>query len=1052
MFRLAHSLEAFVFKRKNFPFVPSQTQTFQIEYSARVFIKLKNCLLKFCRLIVKSSKTNISRVLLFAIILWSGGCSTSDVGSTDSTGSTENELSTFGLPATIAKLEIDTVDSTSMYFNAADDTDTGIDENADTETIGTLYWQHRDQECGSAALLASNIVIDVAESDPENDCISAIEIGSELADVDLALVNLGSGASVNDDGEISGYMSLPLGLVIRSPLPGVTDTYTLTIMNTFMSNKTDLSTGIAKDVFEKEMGFLVDANENESIAFVSGDADETLHLSTVSIMGGDTTDLLELSDLPLSIKNTIAEDDNGLLYLLDEAFNVFRIDTNGNTDELYIPNFLNSDAGRFSPHATGDYLVYTADAGNGYKGLGIFDVVNDIDLGVIPFSGPKRNYINIDADWADGNNLIITSTDQDGTKRLEKSHVSFFIDSGIEPALQTILTQDPTSEIFKPVFDNGVNRYTFFICNNSTTNFINYLCRYDGKGGSVTTVAEYDYDITNLVISKDGSSFVIFELASTPHYLCVHSISTEENTCISAGVNPVASNNKNNIVSFQGSLAGTPQVGIYNTDHNFILNPSPLEISPLARNVAAEASITMIGAGGIPPYDFSVTTGLGTISSLGLYTAPSSTNSSQLDQVTITDADGNTASTTLTIPAAGSLNINFGVNGIKNINVNNNTSGWDVLFESGNTIFVAGSVYNGKNTDLAVIKLNGTSGALDTSFGVDGIAMIDAASENDAAYGLAMQSDGKIIVVGEASKAGINRAVIARLTNDGDLDPTFGNSGITVTEIGYGTSSFRDVEILDDGNILACGWSFFAGNTGDDFLLARFNSLGILDTNFSSDGYTSTDFGNQADIARTMVVQEDGSIVVGGKGKIGALNLFGLARYLSTGETDTSFGVNGKLGTAVGTQFNEINKIILESDGDIVAAGVAQNKNSTHDFALARYNSNGTLDTDFSSDGYEKFDIPLLANSGAYALVKSNGKYLMGGYSSLNDSNFYMMRINTDGTVDESFGSSGIANTEITGHDEIHALFVPPGNNNIIAVGTTVSGLVSQITLAVYWP
>lgn len=1005
----------------------------------------------------RTSKTIILSLVFFAMAIWSGGCSTSNVGSTDSTGDTSNELATFGLPATIAKLEVDTVDSTSVYFNAGANTSTSADgnissaESSDTEAIGTLYFQHRDAECGSSALIASNTVIDVLESDPDADCTSAIEIGSELADVDLALVNLAPGAALNDEGKISGKVSLPIGLVIHSPVTGVTDSYTLTVMNTFMSKKTDLSTGIAKDVLEKEMGFLMDTNSTEFIAFISEDDSKNTNLSTVPIIGGAPNDLVTLSNTPLSIRNTLAEADAGLLYLLDESFTVFRIDSTGAADELLIPNFLNDNAARFALHPTGGYLVYTADAGNGYKGLGIFDVVNSIDLGVIPFSGTKYNFLTLEADWANSSNLIITSTDQNGNKRLQKTRVSIFIEEGIAPALQTIVAKDSTSQLLKPVSDNGVKGYTFFICNNLDTNFINALCRYDASDDSITTVAEYDYNIVNLAISKDRSSFVVFELASTPHYICVHSISNEENNCIGPGIIPVASNNKNNIVSFQGSLSGTQQVAIYNMDHNFVVNPSPLQISPLARDVAAEASVTMNGAGGVPPYSFSVTSGMGTITSLGYYTAPSSANNNREEQVTITDSAGSTDVATLKIPAAGSTNTSFGANGIKNINVNNNSSAWDVLFANGNNIFVAGSIYNGSNTDMAVIKLNGTTGDLDTSFGVNGVAMIDVLGENDTAYGIAMQFDGKIVIVGEASKAGINNSVMARLTNNGVPDTSFGNSGVAFTKFGLGSSQFKDIKILGDGKILVCGRTD-SGITMDNFLLARFTNDGALDTSFSSDGSTFTDFGKKGDFANSMLVQPDGFIVLGGRGKVGVLDQFALARYTPAGDLDTTFGIGGKVATPIGTQLSEINKIILEANGDIVAAGMAQNKNSTQDFALARYDSNGSLDTNFSPDGHEIFDIPLGGNSGAFSLVKSNGKYLLGGFSNPIDSNFYMMRINLDATVDQSFGNRGIVTTEITGHNEIHALLVPPVNNNIIAVGTTTSGSTTQMTVVTYWP
>jgi uncharacterized delta-60 repeat protein len=126
---------------------------------------------------------------------------------------------------------------------------------------------------------------------------------------------------------------------------------------------------------------------------------------------------------------------------------------------------------------------------------------------------------------------------------------------------------------------------------------------------------------------------------------------------------------------------------------------------------------------------------------------------------------------------------------------------------------------------------------------------------------------------------------------------------------------------------------------------------GDLDITFDGDGKVTTDFGsNLYDRANSIAIQSDGKIVVAGESSNGSNPDFALARYNSDGSLDTAFDGDGKVTTAVGSFDDYANSVAIQSDGKIVVAGSSYNGSNTH-FALSRYNSDGSLDTTFDGDG-----------------------------------------------------------------------------------------------------
>ena len=127
-------------------------------------------------------------------------------------------------------------------------------------------------------------------------------------------------------------------------------------------------------------------------------------------------------------------------------------------------------------------------------------------------------------------------------------------------------------------------------------------------------------------------------------------------------------------------------------------------------------------------------------------------------------------------------------------------------------------------------------------------------------------------------------------------------------------------------------------------------AAGDLDTSFDSDGKVTTEVGSTFDVARSVAIQSDGKIVAAGYSDNGSNDDFALVRYNTDGSLDASFDGDGKVTTAIGSGTDQAFSVAIQSDGKIVAAGDSYN-GSNDDFALVRYNTDGSLDTSFDSDG-----------------------------------------------------------------------------------------------------
>ncbi len=260
-----------------------------------------------------------------------------------------------------------------------------------------------------------------------------------------------------------------------------------------------------------------------------------------------------------------------------------------------------------------------------------------------------------------------------------------------------------------------------------------------------------------------------------------------------------------------------------------------------------------------------------------------------------------------------------------------------------------GTIANTNVTNVAVICTTpAPNGSLDPSFGNAGkvasnIAFVTSAF--DARMGMALQADGRILLVGGLK--------LARFNGDGTPDMNFGAAGVvTVPFNGSPYDMAQGVAVQTDGRIVVVGTISIGGTTADkqDFALARFNTDGTLDTGFGTGGIVTTDFNGNQDIARRIVIQPDGKLLVTGYSTFVAPTLtenqFALARYNVDGSPDTSFATGlGRTTTGFGGTFNRVQGLTLQRDGRIVVAGVTALNGGTpnQNVGVARYLGASTL-------------------------------------------------------------------------------------------------------------
>ena len=281
------------------------------------------------------------------------------------------------------------------------------------------------------------------------------------------------------------------------------------------------------------------------------------------------------------------------------------------------------------------------------------------------------------------------------------------------------------------------------------------------------------------------------------------------------------------------------------------------------------------------------------------------------------------------------------------------------------------------NEDLLVLRFN-ANGTLDNTFGLNGVQKLNL-EFNERPVGIQLTSDNKILIAGTEFKSTTANFFVYRLNSNGNVDNTFGTDGVKRVFITNGAWNYCHAMTLQpDGKILLAGEvkSF----TGFSFALIRLEANGDYDTSFSGDGKTTNNIGSTDDGATAMALQADGKILLGGYSvTTNSKTALVLTRFNPDGSLDGTFGASGDILMQLGTDYCSIADLCLTPSGKIMVAGTAKRYPSYFDFFLARFKSDGSLDTDFGDQGVAYTDYEGHYDGITDAQILPDGKLLVAG-------------------------------------------------------------------------
>ncbi|MCK6606431.1 MAG: T9SS type A sorting domain-containing protein [Ignavibacteriaceae bacterium] len=351
-------------------------------------------------------------------------------------------------------------------------------------------------------------------------------------------------------------------------------------------------------------------------------------------------------------------------------------------------------------------------------------------------------------------------------------------------------------------------------------------------------------------------------------------------------------------------------------------------------------------------------------------------------------------------------------------------------------------------------------GDLDLTFNNTGKVFSGIGTGADEIYFSTVQSDGKIIATGYSTSNSIRSVAVVRYNENGTLDNSFGTNGITTYSAGAQFSFGWEAVILPDNKILI-GCEYKDGTNLSGFAILKLNSNGTRDLSFGDSGRVKIQYSNTENIALALKVQNDGKIVMGGFYRNPTPTPkanFLLLRFKSDGVIDSSFGTNGFAATNLSQivasvhDDNGIYDLEILPDGKILAVGDVRVSSGNQLLALARFNSNGTLDSGFGTNGVGTIDLAGSVDFGWAMKVLPDGKILTAGFSNSGSSSMesLLARFNSNGTLDNTFGNNGTVVTPVTMAND-HGYAVASSSVGKIYVGVFSDNSVgSDFTILAY--
>jgi uncharacterized delta-60 repeat protein len=361
--------------------------------------------------------------------------------------------------------------------------------------------------------------------------------------------------------------------------------------------------------------------------------------------------------------------------------------------------------------------------------------------------------------------------------------------------------------------------------------------------------------------------------------------------------------------------------------------------------------------------------------------------------------------------------------------------GMAVVVQPDGKLVVAAKVNGVSGGDFGVYRFN-ADGTIDGSFGTGGRVTTSFTNNSDEAYDLALQPDGKIVVVGRVNGIAGNFGDygIARYSSAGVLDPTFGTGGLVQAGFSGAQDDMYTVALQPDGKILGGGWCNCGATSG---YVTRYTSAGVLDTTWGTAGVV----GMPGRVER-IALQLDGTLYAAGNDGPGTSMV--LARLTSAGAFDGSFGTSGIASAAQPPGYTgpTPTSIAVQADGKVVLGGNVSD--TVGRWALVRYSSSGAVDTSFGSSGWAVLPYGISHAGIRYVTPEPNGQLTVGGSVRLGSFDYAVSRLNANGTADTTLDPSGFAGFDVTGDDQPQDA-VKVADNSLVQVGGNNSGGITMV-------
>lgn len=416
---------------------------------------------------------------------------------------------------------------------------------------------------------------------------------------------------------------------------------------------------------------------------------------------------------------------------------------------------------------------------------------------------------------------------------------------------------------------------------------------------------------------------------------------------------------------------------------------------------------------------------------------------------------GITLASTLALAASGELDTSFGTAGkVETSLAPASIEAADLAIQSDGKIVQVGGLQAAdfSKTEALLLRYN-LDGGLDASFGAGGQTTTDYGAVLSSARAVKLLADGKILTAGSATTANnTSTMIVARYNNDGALDTTFGANGLAVIDFGTFASG-EALAVQGDGKIVVAG---SINPTDPDLALARLLPDGSLDTNFGSGGKAITNFASGGETGLAVAVQSTGKIVVAGFRKASKTingnpvngEDIALARFSGDGQVDTGFGQNGLVTAEFGDQYIHAYDMALQADDSIVVTGNRGQsvQMPTTEFCTAsRFSKDGVLDASFGTAGIFTGEYGTCQD----VTVTANGKILLAGTSNATEyAEYIVYQLTAAGTLDTGFGGDGKATVGFPGGMAMGNALGVTGDSKLVISGRLFDPAGTKLGLA----